>query len=108
MYITKCSNKNEHDFFLDFLDVFNIFLMILWPGKSGREKNIYFLLAIIHFILLKKEFGLIMFIRPEKSTEVYSEPFQTSKMELSGATINESKPLTIFPKKLNFRFLIGF
>ena len=61
-------------FFVDLLDVFNISLMILWPGKSGREKNLLFWLAVIRFTFPKKQLGLIKSIRSEKNTEVYSEP----------------------------------
>ena len=53
--------------------------------------------------------GLKFIIAVIGSPEVYSEPSQTSKMELFAKTINGFQPSTIFAKlKLDLRCLSGF
>ena len=44
----------------------------------------------------------------ERATEAFSEPCQTSKMELFAKIINFFQPLNIFGKKLRLRYLAVF
>ena len=61
-------------------------------------KHLWCLLLSFHYLeyYRKKGFNtLSVFI---ENTEVYSKPFQTSRMELSATTFNSFQPLTIFLK----------